>query len=423
MAEAGVRADDEEEVRHNFVGNKTETALLRMIEEDFADQCEKHYTDIRDEAEVVWMAPFSSDRKAMATCIKRMDGDGYRLHVKGAAEVIVDLCKKRVRLEDDEKAGGDDDSEDLPTSDIDEGEVKHIQNLIARYASRSLRTIALAYRDYEEWPPSGGGQGDKVKYDDVADDLTLLAISGIEDPLREGVKEAVQKCQKAGVHIIMCTGDNLLTAKSAHLLLPRTQLTFFRRRAIAQQCGIYTDGEAISGKEWRALSDEEKREKAPKLQVMARSLPQDKQTLTNSLKDSGRIVGVTGDGTNDALALKDGDVGFSMGQAGTEVAKEASDVIIMDDNVSLYCRGPKSSLQCVAVHKHRIGYRMGKMRQRCRAKIPSIPAGSQRHCDHHHIRFLGDWWRREQRNECGTIALGQFDHGHFRCVSARNGSS
>lgn len=109
-------------------------------------------------------------------------------------------------------------------------------------------------------------------------------------------------------------------------------------RAIAEQCGIYhDDGVVISGKDWRALSDEEKQTKAPKIQVMARSLPQDKETLVKALKDTGKIVGVTGDGTNDALALKTGDVGFSMGQSGTEVAKEASDVIIMDDNASSSC--------------------------------------------------------------------------------------
>jgi hypothetical protein len=117
-------------------------------------------------------------------------------------------------------------------------------------------------------------------------------------------------------------------------------------RAIAKQCGIYTGGEAISGSDWRKLSDEEKREKAPKLEVMARSLPQDKETLVQALSDSGKIVGVTGDGTNDALALKKADVGFSMGIAGTEVAKEASDVIIMDDNVS-----PESSPPSIITNK------------------------------------------------------------------------
>lgn len=115
---------------------------------------------------------------------------------------------------------------------------------------------------------------------------------------------------------------------------------FIVDRAIAKQCAIYSekkgeDGEhiVITGSEWRELSSEEQVEKAPKISVMARSLPQDKEQLVKALQSAGEIVGVTGDGTNDALALKVGDVGFSMGQAGTEVAKEASDVIIMDDNV------------------------------------------------------------------------------------------
>ena len=134
-------------------------------------------------------------------------------------------------------------------------------------------------------------------------------------------------------------------------------------RAIAQQCGIYHDeGVVISGKDWRSLSDDEKQSKAPKIQVMARSLPQDKQTLVKALQDTGKIVGVTGDGTNDALALKTGDVGFSMGQAGTEVAKEASDVIIMDDNVSPERLFTSWVLSLTEVHKHSRGHRMGSLR-------------------------------------------------------------
>jgi Ca2+-transporting ATPase len=146
----------------------------------------------------------------------------------------------------------------------------------------------------------------------------LIGITGIEDPLRDGVREAVSKCHMAGVTVKMCTGDNVLTARS-----------------IALQCGIYTAGGIImEGPIFRHLSDAEMLEVIPRLQVLARSSPEDKKILVEKLKELGNIVGVTGDGTNDGPALKTAHVGFSMGVAGTEVAKEASDIILMDDNFS-----------------------------------------------------------------------------------------
>jgi P-type Ca2+ transporter type 2C len=148
--------------------------------------------------------------------------------------------------------------------------------------------------------------------------MTLIGITGIEDPLRPGVREAVANCHKAGVTVKMCTGDNVLTARS-----------------IALQCGIYTPGGIImEGPVFRQLSPQERLEIVPRLQVLARSSPEDKKVLVEQLRSLGEIVGVTGDGTNDGPALKTADVGFSMGIAGTEVAKEASDIILMDDNFS-----------------------------------------------------------------------------------------
>ena len=150
----------------------------------------------------------------------------------------------------------------------------------------------------------------------MAKDLTLIGITGIEDPLREGVREAVIKCHRAGVTVKMCTGDNVLTARS-----------------IATQCGIFTKGGIImEGPVFRKLSQPEMVEIVPRLQVLARSSPEDKKILVETLKMIGEVVGVTGDGTNDGPALKTANVGFSMGISGTEVAKEASDIILMDDN-------------------------------------------------------------------------------------------
>ena len=158
----------------------------------------------------------------------------------------------------------------------------------------------------------------QINYDDLTTDLTLISIIGIEDPLRSGVREAVANCGKAGVRVKMCTGDNALTAKS-----------------IAQQCGIYTAGGIVmEGPHFRTLSPEAMETIVPRLQVLARSSPEDKRILVEKLRELGDVVAVTGDGTNDGPALKTAHVGFSLGISGTEVAKEASDIILMDDNFS-----------------------------------------------------------------------------------------
>ncbi|KAJ3103217.1 hypothetical protein HDU96_009372 [Phlyctochytrium bullatum] len=148
--------------------------------------------------------------------------------------------------------------------------------------------------------------------------LVCAGIVGIEDPLRPGVPEAVAACQGAGVFVRMVTGDNVLTARS-----------------IAERCGIHTKGGLVmEGVVFRRMSDEERKAILPKLQVLARSSPTDKQLLVQGLKELGETVAVTGDGTNDGPALKLADIGFSMGIAGTEVAKEASSIILMDDSFS-----------------------------------------------------------------------------------------
>jgi Ca2+-transporting ATPase len=160
---------------------------------------------------------------------------------------------------------------------------------------------------------------------DLCTGMTCIGIVGIEDPLRDGVKEAVHACQKAGVFVRMVTGDNVVTAK-----------------AIAIKCGIYSDGGAVmEGSEFRKLSEAEMdvhhfifiifnyKILIPRLQVLARSSPTDKQLLVGRLKALGETVAVTGDGTNDGPALKMADIGFSMGITGTEVAKEASSIILM----------------------------------------------------------------------------------------------
>ncbi|KAI9318809.1 PMCA-type calcium-translocating P-type ATPase [Dichotomocladium elegans] len=287
--------------QESFVGNKTETALLSFTRDHTGAE---NLGSLRAANPVEQAFPFSSERKSMTTVVRvvRDNATFWRAHVKGASEILLERCT----MYQTEQQG---------PQPIREGDRRKLEELIQHYASQSLRTIGIAYREFDEWPYQGQ---EEVPYDEVATGLTLLAIVGIEDPLRPGVKEAVQACRSAGVFVRMVTGDNVTTAKS-----------------IAKQCGIYTTGGLVmEGPVFRNLPPHELDAILPRLQVLARSSPQDKRILVSRLRDLGDIVAVTGDGTNDGPALKAADVGFSMGIAGTEVAKEASSIILMDDNFS-----------------------------------------------------------------------------------------
>ncbi|KAG6329880.1 hypothetical protein ID866_9209 [Astraeus odoratus] len=297
-----------------FVGSKTETALLSFAKElQWPD-----YREVRNAAEVVQMIPFSSERKAMGVVVKVKDSK-YRLYVKGASEILTTSCTSHVVVSPDGARGGDEKTE-VEVMEIDKEARENISRTIIFYANQTLRTLAICYRDFSCWPPADAATGreDEIPFDQLARDMTLIGILGIEDPVRDGVREAVADCHRAGVTVKMCTGDNVLTARS-----------------IALQCGIFTPGGVImEGPIFRQLSDRDMMEIVPRIQVLARSSPEDKKLLVEKLRSFGEIVGVTGDGTNDGPALKTAHVGFSMGIAGTEVAKEASDVILMDDNFS-----------------------------------------------------------------------------------------
>ncbi|KAF9383337.1 hypothetical protein CPB97_006535 [Podila verticillata] len=303
----------------SFIGSKTEVALL-----DFSKKIGgADYRTLREATPIVHLYPFSSERKSMATIVQ-MGPNKFRLHAKGASEIIMKRCDKVLQI----PSSGDsvpllqkDRMADVAELELAGDLQTQVHKTIISYATQSLRTIGIAYRDFESWPPADVELNDdgEVPFASVAEsNLTLIGVVGIEDPLRDGVPEAVLACQRAGVFVRMVTGDNILTAKS-----------------IATQCGIYTQGGIImEGPKFRALSAEEMDTVIPRLQVLARSSPEDKKILVGRLKDLGEIVAVTGDGTNDGPALKMSDVGFSMGIAGTEVAKEASAIILMDDNFS-----------------------------------------------------------------------------------------
>ena len=299
--------ETEEGGKRTFVGSKTETALLDFARDHLAMDT---VTVERSNAQISQMIPFDSSRKCMGMVYKLSTGKGYRLIVKGASEIMLTYANSLLS----------DPTHGLETTTMTGDNRKTFANLIDAYASRSLRTIGFIYRDFETFPPKGARRQEddktQVVFEDICKDMTFLGVVGIQDPLRPGVPEAVKDCIKAGVFPRMVTGDNITTAK-----------------AIATECGIFTPGGvALEGPEFRKMSDSEQRAIIPKLQVLARSSPDDKRKLVKRLKEMGETVAVTGDGTNDAPALKAADVGFSMNIAGTEVAKEASDIILMDDN-------------------------------------------------------------------------------------------
>lgn len=284
-----------------FVGSKTETALLQFAKDHLGMQS---LPQIRNNEKTIQIFPFNSAKKCMAAVIQLPSGN-YRLLVKGASEILLSYCSGKASMED------------LTESQLTASDNMALRSTIEAYARQSLRTIGFVYRDFPQWPPSGvhAGEDGHVPLAALLKGLVFLGVVGIQDPVRPGVPEAVESARKAGVKVRMVTGDNVVTAE-----------------AIATECGIYKNGLIMEGPVFRALSDEEMDRMVPNLEVLARSSPEDKRILVRKLKAMGETVAVTGDGTNDAPALKAADVGFSMGISGTEVAKEASQIVLMDDN-------------------------------------------------------------------------------------------
>uniref|UniRef100_A0A8B9HLS8 Calcium-transporting ATPase n=1 Tax=Astyanax mexicanus TaxID=7994 RepID=A0A8B9HLS8_ASTMX len=296
------------------VGNKTECALL-----GFSLDLRKDYQIIRNEypeEKFFKVYTFNSVRKSMSTVLRNYDGS-YRMFSKGASEILLKKCCKILTANGEPIYFKPRDRDDL------------MKMVIEPMASEGLRTICLAYRDF----PVSEGEPDWDNETDILTGLTCICVVGIEDPVRPEVPDAIRKCQRAGITVRMVTGDNINTA-----------------RAIATKCGILHPGDdflCLEGKEFnRRIRNElgeieqERIDRIwPKLRVLARSSPTDKHTLVKGIIDSTvveqrQVVAVTGDGTNDGPALKKADVGFAMGIAGTDVAKEASDIILTDDNFS-----------------------------------------------------------------------------------------
>ncbi|GLA30692.1 calcium-translocating P-type ATPase [Aspergillus phoenicis ATCC 13157] len=298
---------EEREGRLELVGNKTDIALLHLVQEHLGvHDISRERADI----DTLQIYPFDSTRKAMAL-VYRVDHSRCRVLVKGAAEVVLRACTTIV-------APGPSTQRDISTLELSATDHETLNRAIKAYASASLRTIGLAYRDIAMELVTGNESQEKagIGFEGLFGDMTWIGLFGIHDPLRPEVTDAIQQCHSAGVKVKMVTGDNLNTAL-----------------AIAESCGIKTDaGIAFEAPELRKLNNDELDMIIPRLQVLARSSPSDKQLLVNRLKHLGEIVAVTGDGTNDGPALKSADVGFSMGLSGTEVAREASSIILLDDN-------------------------------------------------------------------------------------------
>ena len=281
------------------IGNPTESALLLWL-----DAQGKDYEELRKQVNVLKQLPFSTERKMMAT-LAEVDGETY-LFVKGAPEIVMKKCIIEDRM------------------------LKQTAEELDEWQHKAMRTLAFAYKKVETsiMRTSRTSTAEVVALLD-ANDLQLQAIAAIADPIRPDVPAAVQECRHAGIEVKVVTGDTAATALE-----------------IGKQIGVFEDEpenigadgsmtsldqQMITGEQWEALSDEEAYERAKDIRVMSRARPTDKQRLVAMLQNRGEVVAVTGDGTNDAPALHYAHVGLSLG-SGTSVAKEASDMTLLDDS-------------------------------------------------------------------------------------------
>ncbi|KAI5064641.1 hypothetical protein GOP47_0021311, partial [Adiantum capillus-veneris] len=278
------------------IGSPTEKAILLWGLKLGLDFCL-----VKSLSQVVHVEPFNSTKKKAGVAINVVASGIVRVHWKGAAEIILEesnmlLCTGNLKVS------------------LTKNRRRELMNVIEGMCAHSLRCIAFGYLELKDYDmPTCEEQLENWKLPEGP--LILTAIVGMKDPCRPGVPEAVRKCQAAGVVVRMITGDNLATAK-----------------AIATECNILQSGIALEGVTFRTYSDEMRKKELPKIAVMARSSPSDKLLMVRTLRELGEVVAVTGDGTNDAPALHEADIGLSMGIEGTEVAKESSDIIILDDN-------------------------------------------------------------------------------------------
>ncbi len=274
----------------NVLGNPTEGALLLYLNDKGCD-----YSEMRSGAPVIAQMAFSTERKYMATLVQSHVSEHTLplLYVKGAPEMLASRA-----------------------TDLDETTREKLKELLSSWQKRAMRTLAFAYKEWEET--------DNTISDNRVNGLHLIAICAISDPVRTDVPQAVSDCREAGINVKIVTGDNALTA-----------------REVASKIGLPVDAanafSEISGEQIAAMSDDELRDAAKHINVVSRARPMDKRRLVEALEQCGEVVAVTGDGTNDAPALKAAHVGLSMGD-GTSVAKEASEITILDNSFASIAR-------------------------------------------------------------------------------------
>lgn len=285
LLETGILASNARQSENSFVGDPTEVALIKIALENGVDQ-----DALLSRYKRVGEVPFTSDRKMMTTISE--SPDGQIVAAKGSVEAILKICSQ---IEINGKI-----------QTLTDTERKKILDQNNSFAAGALRVLAFAYKK----PPQPLALN---SYTSAETDLIFLGLQAMMDPPKQGVKEAIQVCRKeAGIRVIMITGDHLITAQ-----------------AIAQEVGI--DGEAINGEQLDKITDEQFISRVEKINIYARVDPEHKLRIVNALKAKGYQVAMTGDGVNDAPALKAADIGIGMGITGTDVAKDSSDMILMDD--------------------------------------------------------------------------------------------
>jgi Ca2+-transporting ATPase len=273
----------------SIIGDPTEGSLIVLARKGDVDEknTEENYDFVQE-------LPFDSERKLMSVIYENYRNKKTEAYVKGAPDFVLKMCT-RILIEDKIRK--------ITKKDID-NILKHNN----KFAEDALRVLALAYRDVSN-----------IKHYDtltVEKDLIFVGLVGMIDPPREGVKEAIQQCDLAGIRVMMITGDHPMTAK-----------------AIARQIGLLRDGDIVlTGSELDKLSEFDLEQQIDNIRIIARALPIQKTRIVDALQKKGNVVAMTGDGVNDAPALKKADIGIAMGITGTDISKEVAKTILVDDN-------------------------------------------------------------------------------------------
>ncbi len=287
------------------VGNSTEAALLQWIKEANID-----YRQLRKQFDPVYQVHFSSERKRMTTVISY--GDRLLVLAKGAPEFIIDLSSQY-------QAG------DGTVRDWDDQAREAVKECLRDSTAQAMRTLAFAYA----WLPEGTPTDEESLHErreELEKNLVYVGFVGIRDPLRDDVVDAINQCRDAGIEVKMITGDNVETARAIGF-----DIGLIESRDVPIDSD---DGVILTSAKFNEMSDDEVTACLPRLRILARARPLDKFRMVRLLQEQGEVVAVTGDGTNDAPALKKADVGLAMGIAGTEVSKEASKIVLLDDAFS-----------------------------------------------------------------------------------------